>query len=80
MTNVYGVITNEVSDYINVLVRIAHIICKHPALCYTTICVKCIVLPGSPLFGLRSVSYSMKRTWLISFTFFNMYAALSRVH
>jgi hypothetical protein len=25
-----GVITNEMSDYINVLVRIAHIICNYP--------------------------------------------------
>jgi len=28
----YGVITNDVSDYINLLVRIAHIICNHPLL------------------------------------------------
>jgi hypothetical protein len=28
----YGVITNDVSDYINLLVRIAHIICNHPRL------------------------------------------------
>jgi len=26
-------ITNDVSDYINLLVRIAHIICNHPLLC-----------------------------------------------
>jgi hypothetical protein len=26
----YGVITNDESDYINLLVRIAHIICNHP--------------------------------------------------
>jgi hypothetical protein len=26
----YGVITNDVSDYINLLARIAHIICNHP--------------------------------------------------
>jgi len=26
----YGVITNDVSDYTNLLVRIAHIICNHP--------------------------------------------------
>jgi hypothetical protein len=26
---IYGVITNDVSDYIHVLVRIAHIICNH---------------------------------------------------
>jgi hypothetical protein len=26
----HGVITNDVSDYINLLVRIAHIICNHP--------------------------------------------------
>jgi hypothetical protein len=26
----YRVITNDVSDYINLLVRIAHIICNHP--------------------------------------------------
>jgi len=26
----YGVITNDVSDYISLLVRIAHIICNHP--------------------------------------------------
>jgi hypothetical protein len=25
----YGVITNDVSDYINLLVKIAHIICNH---------------------------------------------------
>jgi len=25
-----GVITNDMSDYINVFVRIAHIICNHP--------------------------------------------------
>jgi len=25
----YGMITNDVSDYINLLVRIAHIICNH---------------------------------------------------
>jgi hypothetical protein len=30
MVLVYGVITNDVSDYINLLVRIAHIICNHP--------------------------------------------------
>jgi len=28
----YGVITNDVSDYINLLVRIAPIICKHSLL------------------------------------------------
>jgi hypothetical protein len=28
----YGVITNDVSDYIDILVRIAHIICNHTAL------------------------------------------------
>jgi len=27
---IYGVITNDVSDYVNLLVRIAHIICNHP--------------------------------------------------
>jgi hypothetical protein len=27
---IYGMITNDVSDYINLLVRIAHIICNHP--------------------------------------------------
>jgi hypothetical protein len=27
----YMVITNDVSDYINLLVRIAHIICNHPS-------------------------------------------------
>jgi hypothetical protein len=26
----YGAITNDVSDYINLSVRIAHIICNHP--------------------------------------------------
>jgi hypothetical protein len=26
----YSVITNDVNDYINLLVRIAHIICNHP--------------------------------------------------
>jgi len=26
---IYGVITNDVSDYVNLLVRIAHIICNH---------------------------------------------------
>jgi hypothetical protein len=26
----YSMITNDVSDYINLLVRIAHIICNHP--------------------------------------------------
>jgi hypothetical protein len=26
---IYGMITNDVSDYINLLVRIAHIICNH---------------------------------------------------
>jgi hypothetical protein len=29
---IYGVITNDVSDYMNLLVRIAHIICNHPLL------------------------------------------------
>jgi hypothetical protein len=29
---VYGMITNDVSDYINLLARIAHIICNHPIL------------------------------------------------
>jgi len=29
----YGVITNDVSDYINLLVRITHIICNHPVYC-----------------------------------------------
>jgi hypothetical protein len=29
----YGVITNDMSDYINLLVRIAHIICNHPLFC-----------------------------------------------
>jgi hypothetical protein len=28
----YGMITNDVSDYINLLVRIARIICNHPLL------------------------------------------------
>jgi hypothetical protein len=27
---IYGVITNDVSDYVNLLVRIAHINCNHP--------------------------------------------------
>jgi len=27
----YRLITNDVSDYINLLVRIAHIICNHPS-------------------------------------------------
>jgi len=27
---IYEVITNDVSDYVNILVRIAHIICNHP--------------------------------------------------
>jgi hypothetical protein len=27
---IYEVITNDVSDYLNLLVRIAHIICNHP--------------------------------------------------
>jgi hypothetical protein len=31
----YGVIINDVSDYINLLVRVAHIICNHPLLCCT---------------------------------------------
>jgi len=35
----YGVITNDVSDYINLLVRITHIICNHPS-CNTLISVK----------------------------------------
>jgi len=26
----YGMITNDVSDYINLLVRLSHIICNHP--------------------------------------------------
>jgi len=30
LSALYGVITNDVSDYINLLVRIAHIICNHP--------------------------------------------------
>jgi hypothetical protein len=30
ITSKYRVITNDVSDYINLLVRIAHIICNHP--------------------------------------------------
>jgi hypothetical protein len=30
MLHIYGLITNDVSDYINLLVRIAHIICNHP--------------------------------------------------
>jgi hypothetical protein len=30
--NIYGVITNDVSDYINLLVRIAHIIYNHSLL------------------------------------------------
>jgi hypothetical protein len=29
-SGMYGVITNDVSDYISLLVRIAHIICTHP--------------------------------------------------
>jgi hypothetical protein len=29
----YGVITNYVNDYINLLVRIAHIICNYPLFC-----------------------------------------------
>jgi len=29
-TTLCGMITNDVSDYINLLVRIAHIICNHP--------------------------------------------------
>jgi len=31
-TEVYGVITKDVSDYINLLAIIAHIICNHPLL------------------------------------------------
>jgi hypothetical protein len=29
---IHGVITNDVSDYVNLLVRIAYIICNHPLL------------------------------------------------
>jgi hypothetical protein len=31
---IYDVITNDVSDYISLLLRIAHIICNHPLLFY----------------------------------------------
>jgi putative NADPH-quinone reductase len=31
----YTLITNDVSDYINLLVRIAHIICNHPTYTFT---------------------------------------------
>jgi hypothetical protein len=33
--HIYRIITNDVSDYINLLVRIAHIICNYP------ICMPC---------------------------------------
>jgi hypothetical protein len=32
----YNVITNDVSDYIRLLVRIAHIICNHTLYSYTS--------------------------------------------
>jgi hypothetical protein len=32
MNPLYGMITNSVSNYINLLVRIAHTICNHPLL------------------------------------------------
>jgi len=32
VTPIYRVITNDVSDYINLLVRIVHITCNHPSL------------------------------------------------
>jgi hypothetical protein len=32
-THTHTVITNDVSDYINLLLRIAHIICNHPYIC-----------------------------------------------
>jgi hypothetical protein len=37
LSHLYGVITNNVSDYINLLVRIAHIICNHASFLQCTL-------------------------------------------
>jgi hypothetical protein len=44
----YGVITNVMSDYINLLVRIAHIICNHPSCFLSSLILLCVCVCVCP--------------------------------
>jgi len=50
---VHGVITNDVNNYINLLVRIAHIICNHPICLQQKLLKHCMKNILEPLFELH---------------------------